>query len=101
MLKSPHRAVKKAAFYFVKKRDDSGIKWLDNDQIRQALSASASFLISGSVVIHGLFQCSRNADVMKHQDELKSMYQNMLAEQHVLRHRVAVAEEILRASLVQ
>lgn len=69
--------------------------------MRQALSVSASFLISGSVVIHDLFQYSRNADVMKHQDELKSMYQNMLAEQHVLRHRVAVAEEILRASLVQ
>ena len=101
MLKSPHRAVKKAAFYFVKKRDNRSINWLDNDQIRQALSAIASFLISGSVVIHDLFQCSRNADVMKHQDELKSMYQNMLAEQHVLRHRVAAAEEILRASLVQ
>lgn len=54
--------------------------------MRQALSVSASFLISGSEVIHGLFQCSRNADVMKHQDELKSMYQNMLAEQHGLRH---------------
>lgn len=54
--------------------------------MRQALSVSAPFLISGSEVIHGLFQCSRNADVMKHQDELKSMYQNMLAEQHGLRH---------------
>lgn len=36
----------------------------------------------------------------EHQDELKSMYQNMLAEQHDLRHRVAAAEEILRSSLV-
>lgn len=65
MLKSPHRAVKKAAFYFVKKRDNRSINWLDNDQIRQGLSASASFLISGSVVIHDLFQCSRNADVRR------------------------------------
>jgi hypothetical protein len=86
MLKSPLRAVKKAAFYFVKKGDNRSINWLDNDQIRQALRASASFLISGSEVIHGLFQCNHNADVMKHQDELKSMYQNMLAEQHGLRH---------------
>ena len=31
----------------------------------------------------------------EHQDELKSIYRNMLAEQHDLRHRVAAAEEIL------
>lgn len=34
----------------------------------------------------------------KQQDELKSIYKNMLAEQHDLRHRVAAAEEILAAS---
>lgn len=34
----------------------------------------------------------------KQQDELKSIYKNMLAEQHDLRHRVAAAEEMLAAS---
>lgn len=33
----------------------------------------------------------------EHQDELKSIYKKMLAEQHDLRHRVAAAEEILSA----
>lgn len=33
--------------------------------------------------------------VSEHQDELKSIYQKMLSEQHDLRHRVAAAEEIL------
>lgn len=36
----------------------------------------------------------------KQQDELKSIYKNMLAEQHDLRHRVAAAEEILTATTV-
>lgn len=36
----------------------------------------------------------------KQQDELKSIYKNMLAEQHDLRHRVAAAEEILTAATV-
>lgn len=36
----------------------------------------------------------------RQQDELKSIYKNMLAEQHDLRHRVAAAEEILTATTV-
>ena len=35
--------------------------------------------------------------ISEHQDELKSIYKKMLAEQHDLRHRVAAAEEILSA----
>lgn len=36
----------------------------------------------------------------EHQDELKSIYKNMLAEQHDLRHRVAAAEEMLSSSTI-
>lgn len=36
----------------------------------------------------------------RQQDELKSIYKNMLAEQHDLHHRVAAAEEILTATTV-
>lgn len=36
----------------------------------------------------------------EHQDELKSIYKNMLAEQHDLRHRVAAAEEMLGSSTI-
>lgn len=35
--------------------------------------------------------------ISEHQDELKSIYKKMLAEQHDLRHRVAAAEELLSA----
>lgn len=37
--------------------------------------------------------------VSEHQEELKSIYMNMLAEQHDLRHRIAAAEEILTNSI--
>ena len=33
--------------------------------------------------------------ISEHQDELKTIYTNMLAEQHDLKHRIAVAEELL------
>lgn len=33
--------------------------------------------------------------ILEHQDELKNIYTNMLAEQHDLKHRIAVAEELL------
>lgn len=36
--------------------------------------------------------------VSEHQAELKSIYKNILAEQHDLRHRVAAAEEILSSA---
>lgn len=36
--------------------------------------------------------------VAEHQDELKSIYKHMLAEQHDLRHRIAAAEEILSSA---
>ena len=38
--------------------------------------------------------------VMEHQEELKGIYKNMLAEQHDLRHRVAAAEEILSSAAI-
>lgn len=38
--------------------------------------------------------------VTEHQEELKGIYKNMLAEQHDLRHRVAAAEEILSSAAI-
>lgn len=38
--------------------------------------------------------------ISEHQDELKSIYKNMLAEQHDLRHRVAAAEEMLHSEAI-
>ena len=37
----------------------------------------------------------------EHQEELKNIYQKMLAEQHDLRHRIATAEELLKAANTQ
>ena len=38
--------------------------------------------------------------VTEHQEELKGIYKNMLAEQHDLRHRVAAAEEMLSSATI-
>lgn len=38
--------------------------------------------------------------ISEHQDELKSIYKNMLAEQHDLRHRIAAAEELLKTEAI-
>ena len=38
--------------------------------------------------------------VAQHQDELKSIYKNMLAEQHDLYHRVTAVEELLSSSKI-
>lgn len=38
--------------------------------------------------------------VTEHQEELKGIYKNMLADQHDLRHRVAAAEEILSSAAI-
>lgn len=38
--------------------------------------------------------------VTEHQEELKGIYKNMLAEQHDLRHRVAAAEEMLSSAMI-
>lgn len=39
--------------------------------------------------------------VSSHQNELKSIYMNMLAQQHDLRHRISAAEEILSSNALE
>lgn len=39
--------------------------------------------------------------ISEHQDELKSIYKRMLAEQHDLRHRIAAAEEMLSSVAIE